>query len=53
MCHVGAKLAVGDEDVTDMVERQLAGKTGTGSLVYNSMDTCWRQVLLGNKASEN
>ena len=53
MCHVGTKLTVGDEDVTELVERHLAGKTGTGSLVYNSMDTCWRQVLLGNRASEN
>lgn len=51
-CRVGATLTVGDDfSIDDEIDLQVAGKSGQGTLVYNSMGTCWRQVLLGTKTS--
>lgn len=48
-CLIGGTFEVGNNVTTaTKIDRQLAGKTGTGALIYNSMTTCWRGVFLGS-----
>jgi len=55
--HTSNTSTIGDDDsnseeysLAAVVDRELAGRTWKGNLIYTSNDTPWRRVFLGSKA---